>query len=620
MSKLSSELSQEDQRFFKDLERNERRESNKKSCLIRAAHYFTALCLLTIFYFKFQNTINETAVTLFDASFGSGEPAEPIVTIFEIQPSLPHYAKSNTTVIFYDEELVNGLVKTFKTPKNFEFDGAYLTLNFTNTDDDTEKVNVVEITIGDHPVWRSSTPYGRPGVTTVSSTTKDISKYISLLDGKNAIRIHLIEGDADRINVSLALTLTKESITKDKPKHSPINVEDLFNPRGPAHRIIALSKENGTVFDLSKEDKFEVKLPKIKSRTTAAKLELFASAGKEETEFFKNDNDPIRFLNVFINKEYVTTIAPKATLYHPGSIASDAARNFVPVVDFGNFVGLAYEIDLINFLPLLWDEKAILEVQAVSPVNDVTTTPSFSNLPKEIVSGEDQVAAEWYLSGNLHLWENDQISHAKGKIQESSSSEISSGSWQNPPSYSPWQPITKTEKVKIGVSANHSTSFKFTLKNNSTLFYVVNSNLTIANSLSKVESSSKKTVGNPYAPGGTLSKENINLSLANKRDLQIDIVEKNKVSLFKKSESSSLPVTIAAKKTTQEGKDDKVSLSANIDSEFKTKVNGKTVHKLKVKENLVNNQYVGPISNLKYETEEYKRAVQVIKGRVIDET
>ena len=81
----------------------------------------------------------------------------------------------NTTV-YEKQKLANGLSATFSKFYDFEFDTVFLTLNFTNNDDDTDNVNVIEISIDGRPVWRTSTPLSKSDTTTYSSTSKDISK------------------------------------------------------------------------------------------------------------------------------------------------------------------------------------------------------------------------------------------------------------------------------------------------------------------------------------------------------------------------------------------------------------------------------------------------------------
>ncbi|KAG2731813.1 hypothetical protein G9P44_005400 [Scheffersomyces stipitis] len=142
----------------------------------------------------------------------------------------------NTTV-YEKQKLANGLSATFSKFDDFEFDTVFLTLNFTNNDDDTDNVNVIEISIDGRPVWRTSTPLSKSDTTTYSSTSKDISKYISLF-GKNTnqFKVQILEGSHDKIRFALALSLA--NCRREKPAiDSPMTVNSLFNSTEPANDI-----------------------------------------------------------------------------------------------------------------------------------------------------------------------------------------------------------------------------------------------------------------------------------------------------------------------------------------------------------------------------------------------
>lgn len=623
-------LTANDATFFEDFERNEKTRDSKPSVWRRMMGIFTFASVMILLYFSYQAdvnyAINSTASAISNKFLQTApeEPAvpAPIIKVFEIQPELKADKTSNTSVVYENQQLSNGLSASFSSPKHAEYDGAFLTLNFTNSDNETQNVNVVEVYIDGHPVWRSSTPFGKPGFTTISSTTKDISKYLTLLEEKHSkFSVKVLEGSADNVNFSLAVTTTSSGKAKSA-KHTPITVDSLFTPAGQADKLIPLTKSKNVAFELSKEGKFQIELPRFNGKTSSAKLELFASTSKEEVDYFKKDDAPLRLLNIFINDQYISTISPKATLYHPGSI--DASDNFVPVADFGNFVGFTYEVDLVNALPLLWSGRTTLEVQVVSPVNDVDTAPvgSIDPHPKPILKDENQIPVDsWFVSGNIFLWEHKAIVSSKGKIIEAVAEESVSGVYSKSPSYSPWAPSRKSEVVSDKISSNQSSIIKFSLKDNSTLSFIINQNLTISNVLTKLERSSKKTVGNPYAPGGIAETTNLELVLTNHQKVKFEFLNATSSETLLTVESSvSFPLTSSGKKTTQEGKDDKTTLNANIDTKIKKKVNGKAVHELTVSESLLNNQYVGTISNLKYKTEKFKKSLQVIKGHVIDDT
>ncbi|ABN64805.2 predicted protein [Scheffersomyces stipitis CBS 6054] len=409
-----------------------------------------------------------------------GEPMNVLETQYE---RIPWEAKTRNSTVFENQKLENALSATITKFEDFEFDSVYLTLNITNNDgDNTENVNVIEISIDGHPVWRSSTPFSRTGTTTYSSTTKDISKYISLF-GKNInqFKVQILEGSHDKISFSLSLTLA--NCEKEKPAiDSPITVRSLFNSTEPANDIIALTKANGEVFDMSKNDKFIVELPKFSGKTFAADLELFVSAGKSDVEFFKNRNSPFRRLNIFINEELIAVIEPKATLFHSNSIIPSAYSG--PIAPSGSFTGLIYEVNLATFLPLLWDQKSNLEVQLVSPVNDMfplevenvfsstddhsVNSFTFSSPVKPTLKDDNQVNAEWYISGNILLWENEDILTSQGEILKSETNETHEASL-----------FYRRDRDKVASSVQHidsyhSSTLQFSLKNESLLTFTVN--------------------------------------------------------------------------------------------------------------------------------------------------
>ena len=411
-----------------------------------------------------------------------GEPMQVIENNFE---RIPLEAKVMNTTVYEKQKLVNGLSATFSKFEDFEFDSVFLTLNFTNNDNDTENVNVIEISIDGHPVWRTSPPLSKVGTTTYSSTSKDISKYISLFGkSSNQFKVQILEGSHDKISFALALTLA--NCGKEKPViGSPITVSSLFNSTEPANDIIALTKSNGEVFDFSKNDKFLVELPKFSGKTFAAKLELFVSAGKSDVEFFiLNRNSPFRLLNIFINEQLIATISPNPILFHSNSIIPSAYSG--PIAPFGSFTGFSYEVNLANVLPILWGQKSTLEVQLVSPVNDMFPLEienvfsqkdnygvndfRFSSPAKPIMKGDNQANTEWYVSGNIFLWENKDILTSQGEILGSGITETYSSSLR----YDPRKIATKILTVSDDFYSSHSSTLRFSLRNQTLLNFTVN--------------------------------------------------------------------------------------------------------------------------------------------------
>ncbi|KAK6465915.1 hypothetical protein DFJ63DRAFT_333315 [Scheffersomyces coipomensis] len=636
---MSEEFVGKDLKVLQDLERdggetvpilsNKSRKQNRTRVIFQIISV-VGLFVLGYFYFLSSIATPKTELIIFGFPIPDflipSKPQDSVNTpsvatsiIYEIQPpiALTNFESYNTTVIFDDEELADGLTSKFHHPAKNEsnFDGAYLTLNFTNknviTLDLIDSFAVIEISIDEFPVWRTSTPYGKSDSFTFSSTYSNITDFISLLNKNRKFSITVLEGSVELVDVSLSLTLTKSiAQAEDNKKSSLVSAEDLFVSSKPPTKIYPLVTENNKPFNLPNVDQFKVTLPKVSSSTTIAKLNLFVSVSKEEIGYFKNDDDPLRHLNIFINDVYVNSIIPKPTLYHSDSLTS---QNFDPVVDFGNFVGLTFEIDLINVLPTLWADESTLEIFVTSPINGLTTTPIFNGIPSPITKGENQILADsWFVSGNLFLWnQSDLISNSTGIVSIPTTEQTNSGIFKNPPQYSPWSPATKNEIAKNRVKSNTTTQFQFTLKDNSTVSYTVESKSELFTILTK----SERTSTRPGGPIGQVKSSELNLVYISTKDDKFDFIDnKTKLSALKVSSSTGFPINLSETKSEIADKPDKDSIKASFESKHEQKLNGEVVDSIKVQESVIKRDDGVPITNIKYENNGYKKSVEVING------
>ncbi|KAK6201586.1 uncharacterized protein RJT21DRAFT_36006 [Scheffersomyces amazonensis] len=559
--------------------------------------------------------------------------------IYEIQPpvELSNFKEYNTTILFDEEELKDGLVNHFKIPhpSHGRFNGAFLTLNFTNKNVVSEVISdsfaVIEISIDGHPVWRTSTPYGDTDSFSFSSSYSNISDYISILSShgkhhkknrssKHEVSIAVLEGSISLVDVSLSLTLTKSEHSKNhsEEKNKIISAQDIFLSSKPASNVIALVNEDKKFFTVPNKDQFKINLPKISSSFTIAKLNLFISATAEEIGYFKNDDDPIRHLNVFIGGNYVSTIIPKASLFHTESISKVLPDDFNPVVDFGNFVGLTYEVDLINVLPLLWnadkEEGVDLEIFVASPINDLSSQRLHSISEPITKDSTQSVKDSWFISGNLLLWNNNRlISKSHGEVIAPSTKQTSSGVFRNPPKFSPWQPTLKDEVAEHRISANSTSSYQFKLHNNETLNFTVASKLSTYNVLTKHE----RIITRGF--GSKTTTTDLGLVYISSKEEEVEITDNltNSTSL-KLGSSTSFPINLSETKIESGSLPDDISVKVVLDSKYQVSLNGEVVNKIKVQENIVDRPEGSPIISVHYQNNDFKKSVSIVNGNVVE--
>ncbi|CUM64191.1 uncharacterized protein PRCAT00001785001 [Priceomyces carsonii] len=538
------------------------------------------------------------------------EPALAVVNIFEIETPLNAVTVASSQVVFNDT-LVDGLSGKFKTSEDLNYTGAFLTLNLTNNLlENTTTPLVFEITADEYPIWRSSAPFGKDNTVTVSSTTKNVSEYLSLFESKRSFAVSILEGDATGIDIILEVSLTNDTIpANDKP----FNPSDIFIAEGPASSVFALSKA-GKPYNLPNTDKFSISLPQLSTNSTAAKIEFFASASNEEKDYFKTETAPLRYLNVFVNDVYVGSVNPKPVLYHPEGLSEDAHKNFDPLVDYGTFTGLTYEINLLSVLPLLWEGDATVDVYVVSPTIDFT--PGIPALPKPITKGANEITADsWFISGNLLAWESQNVTTSSGVVVDSAAIEITTGVLTSPPPVSPWTPKIKNEFVKDLIVSNVSSIVNFEFSDNTTVTYNITANSSINSILTKQEKSKQTKVGPPFGAGPVTTTDSLSLVLINNNKLSFDIVDNSTaLSILSYKSESSFPVTldITTKSSPVEG--NSTDLRCDIKSKSSDSINGTIVNDFEVKEHLSSSVIIGLLTDVKYTDNDFKREVQVVNG------
>lgn len=550
-------------------------------------------------------------------------PITPIIDVFEIEPPtlLAPTAYVSSQLLFNESALTNGLSVDFKTPDVFNFTGGLLTLNITNNDTTGPVAGgssplVAEISIGDSAIWRTSTPYSRLNAITKTSTSKNITELLSLFESSQPIEITFLEGEASDISVSLELTLYNDTLTtvSSSKEDTPISFESLLTPSGPATNVFSLGE---TV----KSGKVSVEIPQVSSNTTSAKVSLFVSATEEEVTYYKNEISaiadpskvgPLRQINVFassVNADsiFVGSITPKPTLFHSDAITDNdnSTLFWSPLAETGSFTGLSYELDLISLLPLLWESSVSLEIVVVSPVD--AKVPSLVAHP---VTETPIKSGSWFISGNFLSWESPLISKASGLIDVSESSQLDSGVLIAPPALTPWQPSFKNQIVKSSIDSGVLSSFNFTLLDNSTLSYSVQTN---SSAFSVSMKQHKKSISSELDSLIVISGNKIHYEVT---DLLTDLI------VFTKNQTATFPLTLS-ESTTSTPVSISTKIKANISSDFESDVNGVKT-KYHAKEKLSYDDIVGADTDITVEVYKpdsipFMKEVEAVNGVIIKE-
>ncbi|EGV63837.1 hypothetical protein PSN45_004092 [Yamadazyma tenuis] len=642
---MAIELSEKDEllQHQLDLELNKpiQKKSRARAFANGALASFTGL--LVVLYFLRQSPAVEcfSPFAIFASVFAPVAPAPITVEVFEVSPDLTLSADAyvlNTTV--FNQTLSDGIAFDYEAPVDFNFTGAFLTLNFSNEALVAGKPVVAEISVDDTPVWRTSTPYSKLNTITQSSTVKNVTELLSLFTEDKSISINFLEGSAAATDVVLVLSLYNDTLTAAPVAKTPITVEDILSAHGPADIIFPLTNA-GKPFKLP-TDSFSVTLPQLESNVTVAKVSLFASATEEEITYFKNDigkigepasSGPLRYINVYVNDVYISSIAPKPALFHANEVSDNAniTSLWQPLADVGAFQGLTYEVDLVSVLPFLWADDANLVVEVVSPVGAANKAPGVPPvLAHPVIPGENVITTgSWFVSGNLLAWESSLISSAVGEVLIGESSEKDSGVVVEPPMASPFAPSIKTEIVKSFIDAGIISELNFTLLDNSTANYTVEFNSSTHSILSK-HSKSIKTIAGPPGSGAGTSTTTSTLTLITGIKNNFAILDvASGIAVFTKNETLDFPLnyneSAVDKKVAFVPPSTSSKLTFSIGSKAKLSINGLKTSSYKVKESASLDDIIGTTTDVKVEIETvgelpYSREVEATNGVITKDT
>lgn len=559
-------------------------------------------------------------------------PVVPPVEVFEVAPPLtvPASAYVSSQLLFNNSAIADGLKAKYVAPKDFNFTQGFLTLNFSvEAQAAPVTAPVVELTVDGVPIWRSSTPYAKTDAAVYTSTTKNVTEFLSLFEKKSHVVLSVLEeGDAP-VTASLELVLFNDTTASTKKSaKAPVPVSSYFAADGPASLVVALQKK---AVELP-ADSFSVSLPQLNSNVTSAKISLFASASDEEAEFYKNDiaalgapvtsNGPVRQLNVFVADIYVGTISPKPTLFHADKLTADGQQLWTPLADSGSFTGFTYDIDLVAVLPLLWEGPQTLDIALVSPVDAANKVPGVPALAHPVSAVTNILAGSWFVSGSLLAWENPLVSFAEGAVVVTNSSQLDSGVAVAPPAVSPWQPKISNQIVRSTIESSIESLFNFTLVDNTTASYNVVANSSAVLVLTKQKRESKTPMG-PPGSGADKTEDKTTSFYIGSNKFKLDVQDPlSNLTVFSKSVKSAYPLTIS-----DETKDSPITgpsstFSARISIDIKTKIDAATGPSLKIDELVTLDDITGATTDVKVKVSEpgslpFSKEVEVINGTVV---
>lgn len=593
-----------------------------------------ALLVTTALY-----TLNSRAVSavgLIPAIFAFMAPAPivPPVEVFEVAPPLtvPAGAYVESQLLFNNSAIADGLKAKYVAPDVFNFTQGFLTLNFS-VDAQAAPVTapVVELTVDGVPVWRSSTPYAKADAAVFTSTTKNVTEFLSLFETKSHVVFSVLEeGDAP-VTASLELVLFNDTtVATKKAPAAPAPVSSYFSAEGPASLVVALQKK---AVELPAES-FSVSLPELNSNVTSAKISLFVSASEEEAEFYKNDiaalgapvtsNGPVRQLNVFVSDIYIGTISPKPTLFHADKLTADGQQLWSPLADSGSFTGFTYDIDLVAVLPLLWQGPQTLDIALVSPIDAANKVPGVPSLAHPVSAVTNILAGSWFVSGSLLAWENPLVSFAEGAVVLTNSSQLDSGVAVAPPAVSPWQPKISNQIVRSTIKSSIESAFNFTLVDNTTASYNVVANSSAVLVLTKQKKESKTPIG-PPGSGADKTDDKTTAFYIGSNKFKLDVQDPlTNLTVFSKSVKSAYPLTLSDSAKSDPVTGPTSTFSAKISIDIKTKIDAAAGPSLKIDELVTLDDVTGATTDVKVKISEpgslpFAKEVEVVNGTVVKE-
>lgn len=517
-------------------------------------------------------------------------PTTNITEVFEILPVLTVPAGSYAAVsLFYNDTAFTSkhLSVEYEAPEVFNFTGALFDLNLSVSG--VQEPVVFDLYVDEYPIWRSSSP-NPLGTAANSSTTKNVTEFLSLFESDSVITLQLIDGAiTGDVNVSLGAVFYNDSILPaTSAPATEIDIASIFSLDGPADIIVPLSNK-GLPFELPK-DKFLITVPQVAENVTVAKAKFFASASEEETTFYSSaingpmggpNKGPIRTLNVYLDDVFVGAITPNPILLKPEHIGkdTDSAHSWSPLAAFGSFDALAYEIDLTAILPLLWENDVVLTVEVVSPVT-ASTIAGPPSVPGPVPPpGVDQVdSSKWLIAGNFFAWSSALVNASVGDILLSDSLASGTGILIAPPFGG-----IENQIVRSKTSSGIQSQLNFTLFDGSLHNLTFNFN------------SSAKGVS---IKNSRLAGASSTLTYVGSSDYTISVEDESLLSIFTQNVSSSYPLIINEMKATPVAFGPPTNSSLNITSaaSYKEKINGAVVSS-------IHNKLNSTITDLSYSTE-----------------
>lgn len=565
------------------------------------------------------------------AMFSLG-PEYPFVKLFEVtnEYPVPTGVPVLSLVIFNQSALVDGLKAKYVAPEIFDFTGGFLTLNFSSAAAEPVSAPVVEISVGGTPIWRSATPLPRKDADVHSSTTKNITEYLSLFASDQKVTFAVLDTGVASISASLELVLFggASNATVAKPKNG-VSVSSIFTLVGPATHVYPLTKK---VVSLPSET-FSVTLPKLASNVTAAKVSLFVSAADDEIEFYKKDiapfgepvdgNGPVRQLNLFISGVYVGTVSPKPTLFHADKLTDGGAKLWDPIVSSGTYSGFTYDLDLVAVLPLLWAEGQTLDIVIVSPIDESDKVGG--KLPHPVSAVTNVIDGTWYVSGSLLAWESSLVSKSVGAVVASNSTEVDLGVAIESPVASPWQPKISNQIIRSSVESVITSSFNFTLFDNSTANYLILANTSSSLVLNKATKESKRPIGIPGS-GKEFVESEVALFYIAANNYDVKVLEAaTSMTLFTKTSLAAYPLNLKSNYESSPFKPaPETTFTGWLTVAVSSSVNGANGPSLRVEEKLKLDDYTGATTEVKFQEATpgkfFLREVKAENGKVTSDS
>lgn len=214
-------------------------------------------------------------------------------------------------------------------------------------------------------VWRPSTP--EPGNDEIySEFTVDASEFVNLF--KSASRLvmacdNIVQG---RLTGAISARLKAEYF------YAPDKIGGWYYESLPTH-VKSLTKEI---------DRFppavQMKIPQLSRSTTRAALRLIASGNAAEEFWYADEEQPTRFVSLYIDDLLAGDLSPYPTVY-TGAFQPRLWRPLVPIRAYDVPANI---VDISPFLPLLWGNGT-------------------SSLRIEV----NAVRSDWILSVSLLTWE-----------------------------------------------------------------------------------------------------------------------------------------------------------------------------------------------------------------------